>query len=91
MGSAGRVPAYLTVAEEAGVRFAEGPPDSGEAGPILQKLRNYKIRVAIVYAPDRVRFSSRFGEMAAEESRGGQFGLFESVLAARKWLSSPRK
>lgn len=93
----------LTLAEEAGARFVEGPPgrqlmrsiddaglvveaclsgnadsallyapnltarffdlSSGEAGVILQKLRNYRIRVA-------VRFSHRSNEIAAEESGG---------------------
>jgi hypothetical protein len=115
----------LKVAEEAGVRFVEGPPglqfmrssgdaglvveacfsnevnsallyaenlterffdlSSGEAGDILQKLRNYRIRLAVVvvYAPNSVRISSRFGEMAAEEARAGYFRLFESVETAR--------
>jgi hypothetical protein len=117
----------LTVAEEAGVRLLEGPPDlplmrstedavqlveacfsnrvsaallyapnltekffdlsSGEAGAILQKLRNYRIRLAVVCPPGSVRFSSRFGEMAAEESRTGYFQVFESAVAAREWLS----
>ena len=117
----------LTVAEEAGVRFVEGPPDlplmrsiedvallveacfshragsallyasnlterffdlsSGEAGAILQKLRNYRIRLAVVCTPDSVRFSSRFGEMVTEESRRGYFQVFESVQTAREWLS----
>lgn len=117
----------LTVSEEAGVRFVEGPPDlplmrnaedaallieacfshraksallhapnltqkffdlsSGEAGAILQKLRNYRIRLAVVCAPGSLRFSSRFGEMAAEESRAGYFGLFDSDDRAREWLS----
>ena len=116
----------LTVAEEAGVRFIEGPPDtqlmrrtedatrlveacfshragsallyapnlterffdlsSGEAGAILQKLRNYRIRLAVVCAPNAVRFSRMFGEMAAEESRTGYFQVFESAQAAREWL-----
>ena len=60
---------------------------SGEAGAILQKLRNYRIRIAVVCTPDRVRFSSRFGEMTAEESCGDYFRLFESVRTARAWLS----
>jgi hypothetical protein len=60
---------------------------SGEAGAILQKLRNYGLRVAVVCAPDSVRFSSRFGEMTAEESSGDCFRLFESRRAARDWLS----
>jgi hypothetical protein len=60
---------------------------SGEAGAILQKLRNYGIRFAVVCDPGSVRFSSRFGEMAVEESRGNYFGVFESREAAREWLS----
>ena len=60
---------------------------SGEAGAILQKLRNYRIRVAVVCAAESVRFSSRFGEMMAEERRGDRFRLFESRETAREWLS----
>lgn len=60
---------------------------SGEAGAILQKLRNYGIRLAIVCAPGHVRFSSRFGEMVAEEQRKPHFGVFENRGAAREWLS----
>ena len=118
----------LSVSEEAGVRFVEGPPDlplmnsiedaallveacfshrassallhapnltgrffdlsSGEAGAILQKLRNYRIRLAVVCPTDSVRLSSRFGEMTAEESRTGYFQVFESARAAREWLTS---
>jgi len=60
---------------------------SGEAGAILQKLRDYRIRLAVVCAPGSVRFSSRFGEMVAEESRGNYFRVFESREAAREWLN----
>jgi hypothetical protein len=60
---------------------------SGEAGVILQKLRTYKIRLAVVCRPGEVRFSTHFGEMAAEEARTGQFRLFESAAAGRAWLS----
>jgi hypothetical protein len=63
---------------------------SGEAGEILQKLRTYRIRIAVVYKPDQFRFSSRFGEMAQEEARVGYFLLFESEQAAREWLSADR-
>jgi hypothetical protein len=59
---------------------------SGEAGAILQKLRNYRIRLAVVCPPGSVQFSSRFGEMAAEESRVGYFRLFETAESAREWL-----
>lgn len=60
---------------------------SGEAGGILQKLRNYRVRLAVVCLPGRVRFSSRFGDLVAEEKRGNYFRLFESDQAAREWLS----
>lgn len=59
---------------------------SRQAGEILQKLRNYRLRLAVVYTPGSVQFSSRFGEMAAEESRTGYFGLFETRAAALEWL-----
>ena len=62
---------------------------SGEAGAILQKLRNYRIRLAVVCPPDSVKFSRRFSEMAAEESRTGYFKVFESTEEAREWLSAP--
>jgi hypothetical protein len=58
---------------------------SGEAGVVLQKLRTYGIRLAVVRDDGR-RVSSQFGEMAMEERRGGQFGLFESAETARDWL-----
>ncbi len=55
---------------------------SGEAGEVLQKLRTYGIRLAVVCEPGTVRFSSRFGEMVAEERRGRHFGVFETREAA---------
>lgn len=60
---------------------------SGEAGAILQKFRTYGIRVALVCPPDRVRFSSRFPELMAEENRLPYFHFFESAGAAREWLA----
>ena len=128
MPDAGKARTPLTVAEQGGARFVEGPPgqpfmhsiddaslvvevcfsnrarsallyepnltakffdlSSGEAGAVLQKLRNYKIRLAIVHTPDSPRLSSRFGEMVEEESRGDYFRLFESAEAARDWLTT---
>jgi len=116
----------LTVVDEGGVQFVEGPPDhglmasvrdvdrvieacfsggvrcallhpanltaaffdlsSGEAGEILQKLRNYWIRLAVVCPPGAADFSSRFGEMVVEERRGRHFGVFEARHAAAAWL-----
>ena len=59
---------------------------SGEAGEVLQKLRNYRIRLAVVCPPGSVTFSSRFGEVIAEERRGRFFGVFEDRAAAIAWL-----
>lgn len=59
---------------------------SGDAGEILQKLRNYHIRLAVVYDPGAVKLSSRFGEMVDDERSGTHFGLFESRQAAVDWL-----
>ncbi|HEV2446695.1 MAG TPA: DUF4180 domain-containing protein, partial [Candidatus Sulfopaludibacter sp.] len=60
---------------------------SGEAGIVLQKLRTYGIRVALVCPPGSAPFSSRFGELMAEENRLPYFRFFESVEAAREWLA----
>jgi hypothetical protein len=59
---------------------------SGEAGAILQKLRSYRVRLAIVCMPGSVRLSNRFGEVIAEERRGRYFGVFETRPAALEWL-----
>lgn len=61
---------------------------SGEAGAILQKLRQYQIRLVVVCPPGSVQFSSRFGEMVDEESRGRHFKMFETRRAALAWLGS---
>mgnify|MGYP000660045212 CR=1 FL=1 len=77
---------------EAALLYAENLPaaffdlSSGQAGAILQKLRNYGIRLAVVCPPGHVRFSRRFGEMVSEERRGSLFGVFETRRAAREWL-----
>jgi hypothetical protein len=62
---------------------------SGQAGEILQKLRNYRIRLAIIGSVERdVRVSSRFGEMVAEERQGRDFGMFDTRDEALEWLRS---
>lgn len=58
---------------------------SGEAGAILQKLRNYRIRLAVVRTPT-LRLSQRFGELLADEQRGSYFRLFDRRSAAEEWL-----
>lgn len=60
---------------------------SGDAGEVLQKLRNYQIRLAIICPnPADIQFSSRFGEMLEEESNGPYFGVFSSREKALEWL-----
>ena len=60
---------------------------SGEAGAILQKLRNYRIRLAVVRSPT-LQFSRRFDELMVEENREPYFRLFDERAAAQEWLCS---
>jgi len=57
---------------------------SGEAGEILEKLRRFHVRLAIVCAPGSVTFSSRFHEILSDDLR-----LFDTRDEARHWLSRP--
>jgi hypothetical protein len=41
---------------------------SGEAGAILQKLRNYRIRLPVVCGPGTAQLSRRFGDLLAEDA-----------------------
>jgi hypothetical protein len=60
---------------------------SGEAGEILQKLRNYRVRLAVVRAPGSAKLSQRFSELMIEENREPHFRIFETRDAARQWLA----
>jgi hypothetical protein len=62
---------------------------SGDAGAILQKLRNYHMRAAIVAPADEVRQSPMFREMAREESKSNDFRIFEDKIPAETWLTEP--
>ena len=87
--------ACFSTGTHAALLYAENLPaaffdlSSGQAGAVLQKLRNYGVRLAVVARPGRIQVSSRFGEMVAEERRGRHFGLFETRDAAREWLGQP--
>jgi hypothetical protein len=80
---------------DAAILYAENLPgaffdlSSGQAGAVLQKLRNYRVRLAVVCPPGSVQQSSRFGEMLAEERQGRDFGLFETRSAAWEWVREP--
>ena len=70
----------LTVVEEGAFGWWKGHP-TGASCPVSMT------RLAVVCPPGRVRFSSRFGEMVAEERRGRYFGLFETRSVAWEWLA----
>lgn len=61
---------------------------SGVAGHILQKLRNYRIRFALVVPPGSTSTSTRFAELVADEQRGREFGIFADRAAALAWLAA---
>lgn len=61
---------------------------SGIAGAILQKLRNYGVRLAVVRTGHSPAPSGRFGELVAEEHTRRNFALFETRAAARAWLAA---
>ncbi len=60
---------------------------SREAGEILGKLRNYRVRLAVVYDPAATHFSTRWPDLMLEENRLPYFHLFEDQVAAIAWLS----
>ena len=60
---------------------------SRQAGEILQKLRNYGMRLAVVVAPGAA-VSRRFHQLQAAERRDGVFAVFDSRDAALAWLTS---
>lgn len=62
---------------------------SRQAGELLQRLRLYGIRLAVLLPPEGVAMSSRFGEMLAEEQQGRHFGVFRDRDAAERWLAGP--
>lgn len=55
------------------------------AGEVLQKLRLYHIRLAVVAGPELSR-RGKFAELMVEESRGRHFGVFDAVADAEAWL-----
>jgi len=56
---------------------------SGEAGEMLDKLRRFRVRLAIVCPPGRVQFSSRFTEILCDD-----LNVFDTAEAARAWLGT---
>jgi hypothetical protein len=59
---------------------------SGFAGELLQKLTNYRARVALVI-PDPSAHGARFSELAAEHRSHGLIRFVASVPEARRWFA----
>ena len=62
---------------------------SGLAGAALQKLANYRLRLALVGSGrvgSRPTLSPRFRELLSETTPGGSFGVFETAAQAEAWL-----
>ena len=59
---------------------------SREAGEILQKLRTYHIRMAVVGSPESMKLSRRFADLMVEENRNRYFRLFDERGKAEAWL-----
>ena len=79
-----QVQAVLLYPENLTPRFFD--LSSGEAGEMLQKLRNYHIRVAVVEAPGAEPRSQSFQALMREENQGGDFRIFADRAAALAWL-----
>ncbi|HSE43277.1 MAG TPA: DUF4180 domain-containing protein [Acidobacteriota bacterium] len=58
---------------------------SQEAGSILQKLRTYNIRLAVL-CPETQNFSARFKELMVEEKQNRYFNVFQNREEAQTWL-----
>jgi hypothetical protein len=72
--------AALLYAENVTPRFFD--LSSAEAGLILEKLRRFQIRLAVVCPAGSTQFSSRFTEILADD-----LAVFETRDAAYEWLS----
>ena len=57
------------------------------AGDFVQKLVNYRIKVAAVFGADRA-YSQRFREYIAEARHGNQFRTFDDAASALRWLDT---
>lgn len=61
---------------------------TGHAGTILQKLRNYHIRAAVVLNLSDPELPARFVEMASEENKGSHVRFFNDRDSAAAWLTA---
>jgi hypothetical protein len=75
-----RVPGALLYPENLTSQFFD--LSSGEAGEVLDKLRRFHVRLAVVCQPNTIRFSSRFLEILSDD-----LAVFETRDEARLWLA----
>ena len=72
--------------------YLENLPDlftdlsSGEAGEILLKFSNYRVRAAFVLPSDKLK-KGKFGEMVLESNRGTDIHFFCDREEAAEWLT----
>ena len=59
---------------------------SGDAGAILQKFQNYRIKLAVVLVPGARHLSQQFHALLAEENSGDDFHACADRSAAEAWL-----
>jgi hypothetical protein len=62
---------------------------SGDAGDILQKFRNYRIKLAVVLDPEPQRLSQPFHALLVEENSSDEFHVCADRSAAEAWLLRP--
>jgi len=60
---------------------------TGFAGTFVQKLENYRIRLAGVFPPEE-SYTDRFREFLREAERGRGFRVFANRADAEVWLAS---
>ena len=63
---------------------------SGDAAELLQKLRSYHVRLAVVREQGAPAPSRRFHELLEAERRDGHFNVFEERQPAVGWLTDAR-
>jgi hypothetical protein len=60
---------------------------SGFAGEFVQKLQNYRVRLAVVFS-DPSQHGERFEQFVLEARRGRGFRAFDDRESAAAWLAS---
>lgn len=59
---------------------------TGLAGAVLQKCRTYRLRIALILAPD-LELSGRFHQLIEEENLGPHFRFFNDAEKALAWVA----